>query len=393
MSTQKRKLEEYLDPDYATVRTNGAESTANESERPTKKAKPAEDRAQRMRQIIHREFSTELVAKEQEIDEIERRLTDAKQLLAKVRYAVVYNYYTRKNLVYSAFDLKTMDKNAADDETSSNCLEDTLSHSVPSTLGPDPEKLQPAIHPSLKKLLGKRPIDYDELLKVRPVRQAAKTATQNFNKVKKTTKMSTADVNRTIPSQDDEDSSEASSAPSEIVSVPSTARKNSILDSTISQFSSLQKVPRYIAPTMSTTNRIEQVNSARGRNQFRHLIVVGNTSKFIGDEEKDSATNVTHKWLVYISAKTSIPIEKIVSKARFFLHESYRPNDIVEVQSPPFQIAKRGWGEFPLRVQLYFHSHLQQKPIQILHNLVLDKKHSGLQTMGKFRLFLSHIND
>lgn len=145
----------------------------------------------------------------------------------------------------------------------------------------------------------------------------------------------------------------------------------------------LQKIPRYVAPN-APDKRIEQVNSARGRNQYRHLIVVGNTSKYIGDEERDSNSNVTHKWLVYIATKTTVPIDKIVCKVRFFLHESYRPNDLVEVLSPPFQIAKRGWGEFPLRVQLFFHPHLQQKPIQILHNLVLDKKHSGLQTMGTF---------
>lgn len=45
-------------------------------------------------------------------------------------------------------------------------------------------------------------------------------------------------------------------------------------------------------------------------------------------------------------------------------------------------MAKRGWGEFPIRVQLHFHEHLLQKPLQIIHTLVLDKKHSGLQTMG-----------
>lgn len=93
-------------------------------------------------------------------------------------------------------------------------------------------------------------------------------------------------------------------------------------------------------------------------------------------------SNVTHKWLVYVGTRTSSPIEQLVSKVRFFLHESYQPNDIIEVSSPPFQLAKRGWGEFTLRLQLYFHSYLQQKPIQIFHKLVLDKRHTGLQTMG-----------
>lgn len=51
--------------------------------------------------------------------------------------------------------------------------------------------------------------------------------------------------------------------------------------------------------------------------------------------------------------------------------------------SPPFQISRRGWGEFPIRVQLYFHERINQKPLQIYHNLILDKKMTGLQTMGE----------
>jgi YEATS domain-contaning protein 2 len=72
------------------------------------------------------------------------------------------------------------------------------------------------------------------------------------------------------------------------------------------------------------------MNTARGRNQHKHLIAVGNTSKYIGDEK--SADGVTHKWLVYIRTKTEVPIEKIINKVRFFLHPSYQPNDVVEVR-------------------------------------------------------------
>lgn len=67
---------------------------------------------------------------------------------------------------------------------------------------------------------------------------------------------------------------------------------------------------------------------------------------------------------------------------RFQLHHSYRPNDIVDVHSPPFQLTRRGWGEFPMRIQLYFQEHLQQKPVQLMHNIVLDKTMCGLHTMG-----------
>lgn len=228
MSSQKRKLEEYHDPDYASLQPNQSTSSSR-AENPSKKPKSiptqtSEERLRKVREIVQREFGTELSAKEQEVEEIEQRLIGAKQLLAKVRYAVVYNYYTRKNLVHSAFDLKAMEPGAVTtvETTSAESREDAPSTSMPDSLGPEPEKMQPAIHPSLKKLLGKRPIDYNELLKVRPVRQAAKTATQNFHKPKKTTKIETklvsTEMNTTIPSQEDDDSSETPSAPGEMVS-------------------------------------------------------------------------------------------------------------------------------------------------------------------------------
>lgn len=37
---------------------------------------------------------------------------------------------------------------------------------------------------------------------------------------------------------------------------------------------SLQKKPRYVAPSTSNNN-IQPLNSARGRNNYRHLLVVG----------------------------------------------------------------------------------------------------------------------
>lgn len=85
-------------------------------------------------------------------------------------------------------------------------------------------------------------------------------------------------------------------------------------------------------PPKLPDKQIEQLNSARGRFQYRHLIAVGNTSKYIGHEEIGSMTNVTHKWLVYVTTKTSVPIENILTKVRFFLHESYKPNDVMEVK-------------------------------------------------------------
>lgn len=72
------------------------------------------------------------------------------------------------------------------------------------------------------------------------------------------------------------------------------------------------------------------LNSARCSNQLKYLIVVGNTSKYIGIEKPSDGT--THKWLTYVQNKSTIPIEKVVSKVRFVLHPSYSPNDVVDVE-------------------------------------------------------------
>lgn len=79
--------------------------------------------------------------------------------------------------------------------------------------------------------------------------------------------------------------------------------------------------------------KIIEISKFYPKKKKLHLFSIqGNVSKYIGDEEAELGTNVTHKWLIYVSAKTIVPVEAIVSRARFFLHESYKPNDIIEVK-------------------------------------------------------------
>lgn len=219
------------------------------------------------------------------------------------------------------------------------------------------EKRQMPIHPSLKKLIGKKPIDYNEILCARPIRKAAQTAITNINE--KCIKHKPSKLNITAS-----------------VTVPSKTIE--------------EKIPRYISPIKRNVE-IPKLNSSRGKNQSKHLIVVGNTSKYIGDEKSKDA--VTHKWLVFLRTKTSVPIEDIVQKVRFYLHPSYRPNDVIDVTSPPFQLTRRGWGEFPIRLMVHFYKHVQQKPVQIIHSLVLDKKFTGHQTMCAETILEMWINN
>ncbi|GJQ72736.1 hypothetical protein Trydic_g1392 [Trypoxylus dichotomus] len=153
--------------------------------------------------------------------------------------------------------------------------------------------------------------------------------------------------------------------------------------------STLKKVPEE-NETTSTDSPAESIqsenaidtghSSIRNRKLYKHQIVVGNISKWAPSESSDD--NSTHKWMVYVRGPKEYPdITHIVDKVIFFLHPSYKPNDVIEVSKSPFHLSRRGWGEFPLRIQLNFHGKMN-KPVDVIHNLVLDKTYTGRQTLG-----------
>lgn len=111
-------------------------------------------------------------------------------------------------------------------------------------------------------------------------------------------------------------------------------------------------------------------------------VIIGNTSKYIPPEKREEYDKSTHKWMVYVRGPPEDPhIDAYIQKVWFFLHPSYRPNDIIEVNKPPFHLTRRGWGEFPIRVQLHFVG-TRNKRVDIIHELKLDKTYTGLQTLG-----------
>jgi hypothetical protein len=47
-------------------------------------------------------------------------------------------------------------------------------------------------------------------------------------------------------------------------------------------------------------------------------------------------------------------IERFIQRVKFTLHDSFAPHHKIVVTQPPFQVTKKGWGEFVVRVRLYF---------------------------------------
>lgn len=182
--SENRSHEEYHDPDYrqfqpirpppppqqpkANASDTAKTPTPTTAQNPQTKSPDSQRDA--ICRIIEREFQRELTNKEQELHEINKRIDEAKQLLAKVRYVVVHNYYNRKNLLRTEEEIAAVQNRQQESMTN---------------YPPPGDKPQMPIHPSLKKLLGKRPINYDEILKSRPTRKAARNATEQFQKLVK----------------------------------------------------------------------------------------------------------------------------------------------------------------------------------------------------------------
>nr|CAD7435622.1 unnamed protein product [Timema monikensis] len=213
------------------------------------------------------------------------------------------------------------------------------------------DQTQKHIHPAVKKLIGKQPRhtlwqSLDQ--RSSKYRQATN---DNYSKIASDNLSSFENANDTSQNQVDD------------------------------RAAKVTKVPRYIPPRPSEHNIETQIGLSRNfRHKIKQRLILGNISKWIPiDSREDEAS---HKWMVYVRGPQELPdISPFVSKIRFFLHPSYKPHDVVEVTSHPFHLCRRGWGEFPVRIQVHFTHHLN-KPVDLIHHLKLDRSYTGLQRLG-----------
>ena len=239
--------------------------------------------------------------KEQQVYLIENEILKTKQSLRKLRYAIIMNYY-----------------HSQPKETQTQIQESVQANDIVEGRT-ELECDQEALHPSLKKLIGKQP--------------------KTINVRSKTGRFNQASNEQSNPGY-----------------------KPVICSSRSSHFQESKMI---------------QLNSSRGRNKLKHTIIVGNTSQYLREE----TTAMSYKWMCYVKTKSSVSIEKLVKKVRFFLDPSYKPNDIVDV-SAPFQLTRRGYDEFQIKVLIIFNDDLNLKPVTVYHQLNLDKKFTGYQTLG-----------
>lgn len=318
MSGIKRKIEDN-DPDYEDV------SLVQNSKR-NKAAEHCarEATVQKIETIIKEQFSLEMKNKEHEIDVISQRLNEARRMMDKLRACIVANYYANAGMTK---------------------LPEHTSKSDPAVLN----------HPAIRRFLESPSRSSS------PLNQDSETPSLVHSESESLSQQGEG-AERNGEGAWREDSSRQEHRPGrntgkDTFGVPSSAGAQ-------------QRV------TYHTTG------DDASRLYAKKTIVVGNVSKYIPPDKREENDQSTHKWMVYVRGSRREPsIDHFVKKVWFFLHPSYKPNDLVEVSEPPFHLTRRGWGEFPVRIQIHFKDP-RNKRIDIIHQLKLDRTYTGLQTLG-----------
>ncbi|XP_075014184.1 YEATS domain-containing protein 2 isoform X3 [Calonectris borealis] len=320
MSGIKRVIAE-KDPDYEEITVT----------HPNKRHKAAEQSArdvavQKIETIIKEQFAVEMKSKEHEIEVIDQRLIEARRMMDKLRACIVANYYASAGLLKAGEGTRSCDATILNHPSIKKFLESPSRSSSPANQGSDTPSANHSESDSLSQhndfLLDKDNgnLDADE---------------------------------RLTNSLDQRQSRSTGRDSSGVSSSQKPGQRNAGLS-----------------------------NDETSRLYVKKTIVVGNVSKYIPPDKREENDQSTHKWMVYVRGSRREPsINHFVKKVWFFLHPSYKPNDLVEVREPPFHLTRRGWGEFPVRVQIHFKDS-QNKRIDIIHNLKLDRTYTGLQTLG-----------
>ncbi|XP_016385435.1 YEATS domain-containing protein 2-like isoform X2 [Sinocyclocheilus rhinocerous] len=275
---------------------------------------------QKIEAIIKDQFSLEMKSKEHEIEVIGQRLNEARRMMDKLRACIVANYYA----------------NAGQPK-------------VPEASKSDPSVLN---HPAIKRFLDSPSRSSS------PLNQNSETPSQVQSETESLSQHGEAGERET-------DSGREDGAPRERRPGRNTGNDTFGIPSSLEQH-----------VTYHTTGE------EASRLYMKKTIVVGNVSKYIAPDKREENDQSTHKWMVYVRGSRKEPsIDHFVKKVWFFLHPSYKPNDLVEISEPPFHLTRRGWGEFPVRVQIHFKDQ-RNKRIDIIHHLKLDRTYTGLQTLG-----------
>ncbi|XP_034051996.1 YEATS domain-containing protein 2 [Gymnodraco acuticeps] len=318
MSGIKRKIEDN-DPDYDDI------SLFQNSKRNKAVEHNAREAAvQKIETIIREQFSLEMKNKEHEIDVISQRLNEARRMMDKLRACIVANYYASAGIIKHP---------------------EHASKSDPAMLN----------HPAIRRFLESPSRSSSPLNQGSETQSLVQSESESLSQQGEGAEREGEGAWREAGSRQDRRPGRNTGKDTFGVPLSSGAE---------------QRVTYH--PTGNEASRL----------YAKKTIVVGNVSRYIPPDKREENDQSTHKWMVYVRGSRREPsIDHFVKKVWFFLHPSYKPNDLVEVSEAPFHLTRRGWGEFPVRIQIHFNDP-RNKRIDIIHQLKLDRTYTGLQTLG-----------
>lgn len=283
---KKRRHSEYHDPDYGFGPHASKEKRIKQEldfgeEIPVQSGatlRPELDsvaQLKRIEQIVRAEFQNELTMKEKQLGEIDSRLLQARQLLDKLRYHIVSEYYRKQQVPLTAADVAKVRSG------------DTLFGDGVECAG-----AQLPLHPAVKKIVGKRPASIQLHL---PERTAATLAKQTIRLRNPAHRRAERRRQQKIREQG-------------IVTDHSLEHKKQAdvcrlrddeQPSTSKQAANKRQ--------LEEEGAVSALNASRLNNKNKFYFVVGNTSKYVGGGTDANVNNanqpLAYKWLVYVQGK------------------------------------------------------------------------------------------
>ena len=410
------------DPDYRPTNEENRRENVSQS---LIQQDAKEQTVQKIRSIIREQFSLETHLKEREIELIDQRISQTRAMLDRLRACVLARYYGRSERAKQGKDFEVSGKRStkrqsveapsglsasANANANTNTNRDTNTGTVTNTNAKTNTNSTNSQHFNTHPRLSPTPINVDSDVSRLPVAlNAGNTVSgestpddnstparvkgallqgENDSACAGNSQHSTGvrgtEANQRATKPGNSTASPAAALPSSEKSESSVAGIKHEGENTESNEQSphipgncpsVECLLKAHVPDTSLTH-------VGSRFYVKKRIIVGNTSKYVPLEGREANDKSSHKWMVYVRGPPEDPhIDRFIKKVWFFLHPSYRPNDIVEVNKPPFHLTRRGWGEFPIRAQLHFVDS-RNKRVDIIHELKLDRTYTGLQTLG-----------
>lgn len=107
-------------------------------------------------------------------------------------------------------------------------------------------------------------------------------------------------------------------------------------------------------------------------------VVYGSIAFFLGSKATDTAT---HKWSIYLRGLEDEDMSYFIKRVVFTLHPSCEIPEVI-CDKPPFVVTQTGWGEFDVKISIFFQDSAKTM-VDIIHPLRLyppgsSSSHSSL---------------